>query len=389
MDQQIRRILLVMHNWAGNLSGVQQGIAEYLAQRPDWIWARILPRHEHFTQVLSTGNVDGVIAYVEEEYLDDLKQFNVPIVDVSIWWNHPIYPQVLPDDLAIGRMAADYLMDLGVTNLATVGWPDVHFSDLRLQGFIDRAAELGKKVNACPADMLPLPKGISAPPGVNPVIFSWLLTLSRPTAIFCAQDNKAAEVLEICRHAKLNVPEDLCVLGVDNDELVAKLSHPPLSSIALPTEKIGYTAAKLLDDLMNGATPPKEPIRLSPINVVTRQSTNILKIPDEDVQSAVRYIRERVHTRVTVADLLKVVPVNRRYLERKFKEHIGRTPLQEIRRARVEKAKELLSGTDMTIPAVARHSGFASPERFCNVFHTAVGVAPTTYRKKFRLDDVE
>lgn len=389
MEHSARQVLIVMHNWAGYLSGVQLGIAEYMMQRPEWVWARLLPKREHLAQIQESGTVDGVITWVEEEYSQDLCKLNVPVVDVSIWWNRSLFPQVLPDDIAIGKMAAEYLKDLGLKNFAAVGWPGVVFSDLRIKAFADCLSESKIAVNVCPDRMLPLPPGIVAPPGINPIIFSWLLTLPKPTGIFCPQDNKAAELLDICRHAKLNVPEDLCILGVDNDELTARLTRPPLSSIAVPSEKIGYMAAKMLDDLMNGATAPKTPIFLPPVGVVTRQSTNLLKIPDEDVQEAVRYIRERVHTRVTVTDLLRAVPVNRRYLERKFKEHVGRTPLQEIRRARVEKAKELLSGSDMSIPAVARHSGFASPERLSNVFHAEVGMAPTSYRRKFRLQDGE
>ncbi len=386
MNDKTRRILLVMHNWIGYLSGIQMGIAEYVMQQPEWVWARLLPKRSDFVAARTAGNVDGVIAYVEEEYLDDLRELHVPVVDVSNWVNSN-FPQVLPDDRAIGKLAADYLMDIGLKSIAIIGVRGPLFSELRHEGFINRLAECGVTANVCPNNMLPLPDGVKAPLGLSPTIFSWLIRLPKPTGLFCTQDIKAAEVLEICRHAKINVPEDLCILGVDNDELFSKFNRPPLSSIALPTQKIGYAAAKLLDDLMNGNKPPKEPTLLPPVGVITRQSTNLLTIPDEDVLAAVRYIRERVHTRVSVNDLLRAVPVNRRYLERKFKEHIGRTPLQEIRRVRVEKAKELLSGSDLSIPAVARHSGFASPERFCNVFHAITGMAPTVYRKKFRLNE--
>ncbi len=166
-----------------------------------------------------------------------------------------------------------------------------------------------------------------------------------------------------------------------------RVAYPPLSSIALHAQKIGFEAARLLDHLMSGGKPPKAPILLPPEGVVTRQSTNLLAIEDPDVVAGVRYIREHVHQHITVRHLLEAVPVNRRYLERKFKEAIGRTPLQEIRRARLEKAKELLSATDLSMPAIARRSGFPNPERLANVFHDMTAITPTAYRRKFRLRD--
>ncbi len=377
------RIALLMHNWVGYLHGVQLGISDYLVQRPEWIWTRMLPLTETFAQ-LASGRIDGMIAYVERDYIPALEALNIPIVDVANWSSHSPFPRVLPDDVAAGQMAARYFMDMGLRHFGVIGPTGAAFSDARQEGFIQALTAEGFTADIFATRPHTLRRTMDMPPGLNRPILSWLTELPQPAGVFATYDNAAAEVLEACRHAAIPVPEHICVLGVDNDELISRFSHPPLSSIALPTEKIGFEAARLLDHLMSGGERPADPIFLSPVRVVPRQSTNLLFIPDEDVLAAVRYIREHVHERVTVQELLRIVPVNRRYLERKFKKHVGRTPLQEIRRVRVDKARELLITTDMPMPAIARQSGFPNPERLANVFHASVGLTPSAYRKKHR-----
>lgn len=380
-----RRVLLMMHRWVGYLHGIQLGIAEYFVQRPDWIWTQVVPEAVDWQWVASL-NADGVIAYVEAGYVDQLRALPIPVVDISNWLHESYFPRVVPDDRAIGRIAAEHLMDLGLRHFGYVGPPRALFSDIRGQAFAEALAEAGHSVIPYSTDYV-LPEGTPAAPGMNTSRLAWLMALPKPVGVLGANDVFAAEVLTICEHAGIRVPEEVCVLGVDNDELLTRVSQPPLSSVALQTQKIGFEAAALLDRMMNGEAPPKDPILLPPVGVVSRQSTNLLAIADEDVLAAVRYIRERGHEQLTVRDVLEAVPVNRRYLERKFRQHLGRTPLQEIQRVRLEKAKELLSGTDLSMPAVARRSGFPNPERLANVFRASTGMTPTQYRRKFRLQD--
>ena len=183
------------------------------------------------------------------------------------------------------------------------------------------------------------------------------------------------------------MPDSLCVLGVDDDELISRISHPPLSSIAIFGKKVGFEAARLLDDLMSGRPRHPASMVLPPGNVVARQSTNLLAIPDPDVLAAVQFIRDNIHKHITVSDVLQEVPVNRRYLERKFWTLMGRTPLQEIRRVRLELAKHLLLETDLSMPNIARRSGFRDAGRMACVFHQITGLTPTRFRRQFRLHD--
>jgi LacI family transcriptional regulator len=386
LPTQAKHVVLLMHRWVGYLYGVQLGIAEYLLHRPALTASQIFPEPDQMARMVS-GRVDGIIIYSAWHHPPELLQLDVPIVDVSNWTDSNRYPRVLPDDYAIGRLAGETLMDLGLRSFGFLGLENVHHSILRRRAFCETLAKhsfLAAEINE---HEYALPPGMEVPPTVSPAMLAWLMSLPKPAGVFCSTDNRGAEVLEVCRLTGIRVPEDVCVLGVDNDELVTKVTHPPLSSIALPTHKIGFEAVRLLDELMAGGEAPKEPILLPPTGVVARQSTNLLSIPDDDVLAAVRYIREQVHRQVTVRDLLRAVPVNRRYLERKFKQHLGRTPLQEIRRVRLEKAKQLLSGTDLSMPAVARRSGFPNAARLANVFRDGTAMTPTQYRKAFRLQD--
>ena len=388
MPQQSRRVLVLMHRWVGYLHGIQLGMADYFMQHGEWIWTQVQPQPDRIA-IVTQMTFDGIIAYVEHAYLNEIKKMHIPVVDVSNWLTEQHFHSVLPDDLAIGRLGARYLRDLGLRNFGVLGHDQATYSNLRSKGFIDCLAEEGFAVERPEPSKYAVPRGVHVPHGVDRDIFAWLLAVPKPFGLFGTNDDSAAQVLDVCRHAGIRVPEDVCVLGVDNDELVTQVSTPPLSSIALPTQKIGYEAARLLDRLMSGEKVPKTPIVFGPVGVVTRQSTDLLAIADEDVQAAVRFIREHVHERITVNDLLRVVPVNRRYLERKFKQHIGRTPLQEIRRIRLEKAKDLLSRTDLPMPTIARQSGFPNPERLANVFRAVLGITPTEHRKRFSLSEKE
>lgn len=377
---------MLMHPWAGYLYGVQLGIAQYLAQQPDWICTRMPPFLGNATTAAKSG-LDGIIAYIEPSYLEELHGLGVPVVDVSNWIPDSRFPRISPDDIAIGEMGAKYLIDIGLRQFGVYGLPGALFSDLRQKSFIQTLGKQGLTADIMGLVHYELPRKISLPPGIDTSLAGWLLHLPKPVGIFAAHDDSASFILDTCRHLGIKVPEEICVLGVDNDELISKFTHPPLSSIALPTQKIGFEAAMLLDRMMAGEKPPQNPICLPPVGVVSRQSTDLLAVQDDDVLLAMRFIRKQVQKGVTVRDILREVPVNRRYLERKFRQLVGRTPLQEIRRVRLEKAKELLSGTDLSMPAIARNSGFPNPEHLSNVFHKEVGLTPTAYRKKNRLTD--
>jgi LacI family transcriptional regulator len=208
----------------------------------------------------------------------------------------------------------------------------------------------------------------------------WLDGLTRPVGIFAFNDECALELEDHVRVSGRRIPEDVAILGADNAETLCEMAHPPLSSVDLGFEEMGRHAAEILDRWLAGKVPPREPVLLPPLYVVTRQSTDLVAVSDTAVAQAVAFIKEHAREPLRVGDLLKVVPVSRRELEKRFRAHLGRTIRGEIERARFERAKVLLLGTSLPMATVAERSGFASPQHFCKVFRRAFGQTPTQFR---------
>ncbi len=217
------------------------------------------------------------------------------------------------------------------------------------------------------------------------VIRRWLVAMPKPLALFATADCVAWPVLEVCRDAGLSVPESISVVAVDNDPMICMLSSPGLSSVAIPAERIGYEAAAMLDGMLSGKMPPREPVLLPAKEVVGRQSSDTLAIHDPELAAAVRYIRQHAGERISVEDVVNMSKLARRSLERKFRAGLGRSPLGEIRRARLDRVRELLTNTDLAMPAIAKRSGFDSAVRLTTVFREETGMTPTGLRRQFRI----
>ena len=192
------------------------------------------------------------------------------------------------------------------------------------------------------------------------------------------------QLSEACREAGLRIPEDVAIVGMGNDDLLCDFARPSLSSVAVASEQIGHEAAALLDRLMNGHSPPPQPILVPPPGVVARQSSDVLAIDDHDVATALRFIRDASHKPIRVDDLLNAIPVSRRMLERKFRKVLRRGISEEIRRVHIERARRLLAGTDLAISAIAFNSGFSNASHLSIVFRQETGLTPTAFRSQFR-----
>jgi LacI family transcriptional regulator len=192
------------------------------------------------------------------------------------------------------------------------------------------------------------------------------------------------QVLDACRRAGVAVPDEVAVVGVDNDGLLCELSDPPLSSVEPDARRTGYTAAEILDRLMRGRRVPILSHRIPPVGVVTRQSSDTMAVGDADVAEAVRFIRENACSGISVKDVLQRVPLSRRALETRFVKAVGRTPHAEVERVRLERAKHLLLATELPVYEVARRTGFRYQEYLSVAFRRYAGVSPTQFRKDAR-----
>jgi LacI family transcriptional regulator len=196
-------------------------------------------------------------------------------------------------------------------------------------------------------------------------------------------------VIDACRAASIRVPNNVAVLGCGNDPIICGLSTPSLSSVGLPAERVGFDAAEFLAALLTQKKLVDRRRQVNVSSVIPRGSTDNVSVRDPDVASALRFILAHAGEWIGVRELLLALPVQRRSLERKFRRVLGRSPLEEIRRVRVDLAKQLLSSTDLPMPIIARRSGFSEAKQLSQVFRSLVGMTPTSYRARFRLPEPE
>lgn len=315
-------------------------------------------------------NVDGLIVQVTGgARLEQVRALGVPVVNVSSALAAGEVPAVVSDDEAVGRLGADHFLRRSFRHFAFYAPGNHRFASLRHEGFQSRLRE-----SACFAPYLTQPGELVRA----------LAESQRPLAVMACNDAAALFVLDRCRDANLRVPDQVAVLGVDNDDLMQSLAFPPLSSINMATERIGFEAAAMLERLMAGERPRTDRVLVPPTGVVTRQSSDLLAINDADVAEAVRFVRGHLGGAIGVGDVLKVVTLSRRQLERRFRAAVGRSVLDEIRRCRIDRAKQLLAETELTLAQVSTACGFSTPSYFTVVFRGEAGQTPGAYRQAHR-----
>jgi LacI family transcriptional regulator len=306
--------------------------------------------------------------------------------------SHPLsaLAEVSSDSAGAARMAADHLIERGLRSFAFVADPGRVWSDRRERAFVTRVREAGfdASVHHPPRR----PRHAERNWGEElPELVRWLQQLPRPVGLMASNDDRGREVLEAARAASLRVPEDLAVIGVDNDELLCDLADPPLSSVALNAEAGGYRTAELLDQMMHASRRASrrnaKPARLvvEPTCVVTRRSTDIRRTDDTLVAEALQFLHDHAAELSTgVPSLVRALGVSRRSLEIRFKSAMGRTLRDELERLRIDRVRRLLAETDWPLDRLARASGFASGSYLAQAFRRATGSTPATYRRTSR-----
>jgi LacI family transcriptional regulator len=279
-------------------------------------------------------------------------------------------------------MAAEYFLEKGYVNFAMLSAGGYHFATLRQDGFEAKLAEHNYQPYIFKQKMLAYYEH-EVVGGHSNLLNGWLKTLPLPIGIFACNDGLAMILNEACRQVGLTVGQDIAIIGVDNDENVCYMEYPPLSSIDLPTLTIGFKAGEMLDKLMNSEQIHEKQIFLKPKVVITRQSSEIMAVKDNDVKEAVLFINKNVAKSITVTDVCDEVCISKRSLEKKFKMALGYSPGHQILITHVRQAKQLLIETNNAVSKIAQMSGFNSPERMCVMFKKVIGLSPTNFRKQF------
>jgi LacI family transcriptional regulator len=382
---QFQRIAILAGQDLGYCRGLFRGIHAYASHRMRWVF-RDAPPDMQVLGSLREWQPDGIIAHLfEKKFARHVIALRKPLVNTTNTLMQLKVPLVEVDHRRVGQLAAQHFIERNFTNFGYFGSRWTGFSRQREQGFREALKVVGHTVSSCYAEYLPRPAAGTSWNRVDFEVRDWLLVLPKPVAILASNDLPARHLAELCRSLDLLVPEQVALLGVDNDQLECLLCNPPLSSVVNPSEQIGYEAAKLLDRLMSGHRPPSGPILVPPSHIITRQSTDVVAVADAEVSAAVRFIRDHAAENINAARVVHALSVARRGLERRFRDVLGRTILQEIQRVRVERAKHLLVETDLPMPVVAARSGFSSPQRLATVFRQLSGMSPLSYRAHTRL----
>jgi LacI family transcriptional regulator len=329
---------------------------------------------------------DGIIARIENRRIArTVADLGLPTVDLRGLLHDLGMPVIATDDGAVARLALDHFLERGFRHFAFCGFPGADYSDQRSEGYIRLVAERGcdchvyQSSNPCPE------AGTEAREQwgwmTEAEVASWIAGLPKPVGLMACNDIRAQQLLSACRAIAAAVPDEVAVLGVDNDEVLCDLSDPPLSSIVPDTHRIGREAAARLESMMGGAARQATLTVIPPLGVVTRRSTDVLAVDDRAISRAARFIREHACEPITTQDVLAHLPLSRSVFERRYTKVFGRTPKAEIQRIRLEGVKRLLAETDWPLKQIASNSGFDHPEYMCAAFKKHTGQTPGEYRR--------
>lgn len=385
-QSQRRRVALLIETSRAYGRDLLVGVAQYVRIHGPWsIEFEEGDPCERTPDWLAGWEGDGILARVKTPPMARaLARLKLPTVDLYGGLANLRMPTVRSDETAVGRMAAEHLLERGFRQFAFCGFNGTDWSDRRREGFEHciRAAGFNCLVfdNARPATLTPAGEYEEHGAQSEQELHRWLTALPRPIGLMACNDARARQVLNACRSLQLAVPDDLAVIGVDKDEVLCELSDLPLSSVILNTQRIGFEAAALLDRMMAGRKPPRETLLIEPRGVATRHSTDVLAVADRQVAAALRFIRDHACERIDVPTLLRAVALSRSSLERRFAQILGRSPKAEILRVQLERAKQLLMDSDLPLALVAEKAGFDHPEHMSRLFKKKTGTTPGQFR---------
>ncbi len=383
-----KRIAVLLDLRTENARCMLQGIQRYIRPNQPWIAHVDDPTPEALNWP-EGHEPAGIIAQAEDRNLiQQLSKLKLPVVSTVATVSRTSLPTVGLNDYDAGRSAAEHLVESGFTRYVFVALRDTYATQRKQAGFTDALREKNEK----PAMLIAESAGKTTSRARQPKhrlqllddVKKWLLRLEKPAAVFAADDQLAEDIAEICRELDLEVPAELAIVGCDNDENINTCCYPEVSSVVVPAERVGYEAASLLNRLMEGEQAPRQAMLFSPLGVAGRTSTDLRVTDDPYVNAALAFIRENASQPINVGDVLRQVRISRRSLEQRFRSSLGRTPLSEINRVRLDSAKQLLSDSDMRVKDVAEASGFSSSEQLSAIFRKQVDMTPSAYRDMFQ-----
>lgn len=382
MPPRVPHVALLIETSRSYGRGLLRGIRRYLAEHGPWSLFMELRALDSATPLwLDKWRGDGILTRTGTRSLARaVRRAKVPVVELRSPRLNPGMPWVGVDNRAMGKIVADHLLERGFRRFGVYEIGTEVFFEERRTNFIQTVSAAGCTCNSY------APRGAPEKPAVwerhQEELARWVAALPKPAGIMACTDQLGFFLLEACARARVAVPEEVAVVGVENEESLCTMAVPTLSSVQFNEERIGYEAALVLDRMMRGQAPPREPILIEPLGVVVRGSSDVTAIEDRQVALAARFIREHACDGISVADVVVRVPLSRSSLERRMKSALGRSPKEEINRVRIERAAGLLAETDLKLAAIALRTGFRGPQYLVAVFKQKTGLTPGEYRRR-------
>ncbi len=389
---KIPKVVLLMETSRVCGRGMQLGIAKYSRLHGPWTFYRIplfyreLHRTKETISDLRDWGPDGIIMGdtfypTKVQKAREIITLRLPTIAIANEPNIPGVVNVVASNDQIGQMAAEHLLDRGLKHFAYCGFDDIFWSAERGESFAARVAEADFKTRFYKQAKF---RGKHLWKNEQILMADWLKSLPKPVGLMACNDDRGQQVIDACKIAGLNTPDDVAIIAVDNDELVCGLTDPTLSSVNLNFQRAGYESAELLDKLMAGEVKTMDHrITVRSTHVVTRQSTDILAIDDPMISAALRFIRRNAKNDIQIPDVVEAVATSRRTLQQQFRKLMHRSLHEEIMRARVELVAQLLVETNLSVSEIMTRLDYASPEHISRSFKRIKGITPLAYRKQY------
>lgn len=375
-----KRVALLIETSSVYGRRILEGIGRSMRIHHDWsVYLEERDLSNELPSWLESWQGDGIISRSWSPQLQDWADASLtPIVELTDRREDDLNPHLRSNDAAIGELAAQHLLERGFRSFGFAGFTKESWSRRRMEAFREAVSDF--PISYYESDWLG--PSVRPWPELLQELAAWIEILPKPAGILACNDIRGRQVLDACSQMDITVPDDVAVVGVDNDELLCNICNPPLSSVFPNAERLGFRAAELLKSIMAGEDPPQQNLNIEPLGVVTRASSDVMAVTDKELSHALQYIREHACLGITVDAVAKVTGVSRSTLERKVRRYLSRTPQEQIRHVQIQRAQELLQTSELSVEEIAHLCGFEHVEYLHVVFKRLTRITPGQYRKQ-------
>lgn len=392
MSEHMHKIILLIDFSEEYSKNLLRGISRYSREHGPWVFCQMPTFYRETIGIkgilkwAKEWGANGIFGqFYNEQGIEKFIQAGIPVIAQDFKERFTQIPNITGAYFDTGKLGAEYFLKKGFKNFAFYGFRDIVWSRERSEGFESVLKKKGHSVQYFEHKKSRSSELWYYKPSS---LSQWLKALPKPVALMACDDNQGQHITEACKHAGIRIPEEVAVLGVDNDEMICNLSDPPLSSISLDAEKGGYEAAMLMDELIRNKDGTFKDIIVESTQVITRRSTDIYATNEPYISSALKFIHQNIDNNLKVGHVLKQIPLSRRTLEKRFQEITGFPVYKYIYNLRIEKFSQRLLETDKTVFEIALETGFSDSKNISRQFKQIKGCTPNEYRRKYLIKSV-